>query len=138
MTKVSPKKIKGKWHDGYALDFHTVSSDFIGYNEYGHPQFDTKYTDIGNLLYRLKSQKDRSVIEEIVKTAAAFVQSKSWTIDLVVPVPASNARSFQPVVVLAERLAKSLKVKCCNNCVIKIKDTTQIKNVLEAKGRRKM
>jgi competence protein ComFC len=52
MVKTSPKKLKGPWEDGYALDIHTISSEFIGHNEFGHPQFDTKRTEIGELLYR--------------------------------------------------------------------------------------
>ncbi len=136
--KISPKKIKGPWVDGYALDFHTVGSDFIGYDEYGHPQFDTKYTEIGELLYRLKSKKDKSVINEIVTTAADFVKSKRWSFDLIIPVPPSSSRSFQPVVVLAERLAKALSIEYCDSCVEKIKDTPQLKSVFDVNERKKL
>jgi len=138
MVKISPKKIKGQWVDGYALDFHMVSSTFIGYDDYGHEQFDTKRSEIGELLYRLKYKKDKSVINEMVTTAADFVKSKRWSFDLLIPVPPSSSRSFQPVVVLAELLAKALSIEYCGDCVEKIKDTPQLKNVSDVNERKKL
>jgi len=38
---VDIKRIDGVWTLGYSLDKHTISSTPIGYNEYGHMQFDT-------------------------------------------------------------------------------------------------
>ena len=137
MIKISPKKITGQWVEGYALDFHTVSSKPSHY-EYGHLQFDTKRTEIGEYLHRLKYKKDKSVIEDIVRTAADFVRSKSWPVDLVVSVPPSSNRSFQPVVVLAEQLAKVLNIEYCGNCVEKIKGTPQLKNVFDDNERKKL
>ena len=138
MVKISPKKIKGQWVDGYALDFHMVSSTFIGYDDYGHEQFDTKRSEIGELLYRLKYKKDKSVINEMVTTAADFVKSKRWSFDLLIQVPPSSSRSFQPVVVLAELLAKALSIEYCGDCVEKIKDTPQLKNVSDVNERKKL
>lgn len=138
MIKISPKKIAGPWVDGYALDFHTVGSDFIGYDEYGHEKFDTKYTEIGELLYRLKSKKDNSVVEEIIEIATDFVISKKWSINLVIPVPPSNYRVCQPVIVLAEQVAKALSIEYCGDCVKKIKDTPQLKNVFDINERKKL
>lgn len=137
-VKISPKKITGAWLDGYALDHHTISSDFIGHDGYGYPRYENKYTPLGELLYRLKSKKDESVIEEIITTASNFVYSKSWAIDLLIPVPPSGNRSFQPVVVLAEKLAKAIGVKFCDNCVTKIKNTPQLKNVFDVAERKKL
>jgi competence protein ComFC len=54
MTKFTPRKIIGKWRDGVALDLHTLSSEFIGYDEFGHARFDTVRSPIGELLYKLK------------------------------------------------------------------------------------
>ena len=33
---MNPKRIKGAWTDGYTLDEHTITSEFLGYDEYGH------------------------------------------------------------------------------------------------------
>ena len=43
---INPKKLNGPRGDGYVLDAHTVSSEFIGYNEFGHPMFDTQRTEL--------------------------------------------------------------------------------------------
>jgi len=138
MIKISPKKIKGKWDDGYALDFHTVSSDYVGDDEYGHPQFATTRTAIGELLYQLKYGQDRSAIEAIVTTIGNFVREKSWPIDLVIPVPASCYRPFQPVVALAKRLADNLNVTFCGGCVAKVKDIPELKNIFDFNKRTKL
>ena len=36
--------IRGAWRDGYPLDYHTISSTCVGYNEFGHPLFYTQRT----------------------------------------------------------------------------------------------
>lgn len=138
MIKISPNKIKGKWDDGYALDFHTVSSDYVGDDEYGRPQFATTRTAMGELLYRLKYGGDESIIEVIVTTASNFVRAKSWPIDLVIPVPASRSRTFQPVVALAKRLADDLKIAFCGGCVAKIKDIPELKDIFDFNKRAKL
>ncbi len=56
MIKINPKKIKSDQFEGYTLDIHTISSDFLGYDGYGHAQFDTQRSEMGELLYRLKYQ----------------------------------------------------------------------------------
>jgi len=35
-------KIKGNWKKGFALDLHTISSEYLGKNEFGHDHYDTK------------------------------------------------------------------------------------------------
>ena len=75
MMEISPRQIKGKWTCGYSLDYHTISSEYIGDDEYGHPQFETKRSDMGELLYRLKYKSDRSVLRIIVDTASEFLNN---------------------------------------------------------------
>jgi len=138
MIKIAPRKIKGNWDDGYALDFHTVTSDYVGDDEYGHPQYATTRTDMGELLYRLKYKRDTSVIDPIVTTAGNFVRAKPWQIDLLIPVPASRPRTFQPVVGLAKRLAEDLKVAFCGGCVAKVRDIPELKNIFDFAERTKL
>src|ERR1035441_9820644 len=40
-AKINPRKLRGPWTGGYALDVHTTSSTMIGHNAYGHAVFDT-------------------------------------------------------------------------------------------------
>jgi hypothetical protein len=60
MAKYQARKLAGPWKSGYVLDLHTTSSVLIGYNEFGHAQFDTTYSEIGGLLNRLKYHSDKS------------------------------------------------------------------------------
>jgi len=138
MIEISPKEIKGKWDKGFALDFHTVSSVCIGYDEYGHPQFDTKRTVMGELLYRLKYGQDRSVLEPIVATAAHFIKTKAWSTDLLIPVAPSRFRRFQPVVAIAEQPAQALEVRFCGSCLVKVQDHPELKNIYEYEKRIKL
>ncbi|MEW5722515.1 MAG: ComF family protein, partial [Thermodesulfobacteriota bacterium] len=64
--EIHPIKIIGNWEIGYALDVHTVSSQFLGYEDSGKKVFDTERSKIGELLYRLKYKSDRTTIPEIV------------------------------------------------------------------------
>jgi competence protein ComFC len=66
VTKIHPRKIDGPWADGRVLDLHSTGSEFLGYDEYGHEQFDTRRTEVGDLLYRLKYRNDLSALEEII------------------------------------------------------------------------
>ena len=130
--KISPRRIKGKWTCGYSLDLHTLSSEYIGDNEYGHPQFDTKYSDMGGLLNRLKYKSDKSVLRIIVDTVAEFLNSKSWAVDLIVSVPPSReTRAFQPVIAVAKGVSKFTGIKLCTDCVVKIKKTPELKDIYE-------
>lgn len=60
--QLSPRAMFGAWDDGRSLDRHVCNSELVGYNEYGHPQFDTTRTELGELLYRLKYKGDQSTI----------------------------------------------------------------------------
>jgi hypothetical protein len=51
--KFTPRRINGAWREGFALDLHTLSSEYVGDDEFGHPRFDTIRTEIGELLYQL-------------------------------------------------------------------------------------
>ena len=132
MAEIHPKGIRGNWKEGFALDFHTLRSEYIGDDEYGHPQFDTTRSEIGDLLYRLKYKKDKSVLGEIVTTATEFIKSTNWALDLVVSVPPSRkGRAFQPVPPVAKGIASALGIDVCIDCVIKVKETPELKGIFD-------
>jgi predicted amidophosphoribosyltransferase len=136
MVKIAPKRIAGTRHEGFALDYHTVSSVMVGYNTYGRPEFKTTYTPIGELLYRLKNNRDLSVVEEIAETAWDFVRKWGIVCSAIVPVPPSNmTRTVQPVAIVGERLASALKLDWLNSAIKKVRATPQLKDVLEAAKR---
>lgn len=129
MVETHPKEIKGSWDQGYVLDVHTVSSTMIGYNEFGHPEFDTVRSALGELVYRLKYKWDKGAIPPIIETLAAFVNGWGIHPNAIVPMPPSKQRSFQPVIEMTEGLAESLKIPPNVTSLKKTKATPQMKDV---------
>ncbi|HME57996.1 MAG TPA: hypothetical protein VKF63_06645 [Terracidiphilus sp.] len=135
--EIHPRKIKGKWEDGYALDFHTLSSRFVGYNGYGHPEFDTTRSELGELLYKLKYHADTEAVESLAATVVDFLR-KQWTIeiDLIVPVPPSDtSRKRQPVLEVAQAISDRNGIALCSSCIQKVKQTPQLKNIYDYEER---
>lgn len=141
MVSVKPIKLSGNWTQGYALDIHTVDSTFIGYDEYGHEVFDTRRSEIGELLYGLKYKSDKTALDEIIDTAANFLKSR-WKIvdatDAIMPVPPSRNRAFQPVLKITKGLSSRLKIPFHDDLLVKTKETPELKNVYEYEMRMKL
>ncbi len=136
MAPIHPIKISGRWHEGFALDYQTLDSTFIGYDEFGHPVFDTKRTELGELLYRLKYKADGSVVGELADAAAGFVRSWVSGVQLIVPVPPSKSeRTQQPVLVLAQALCERLGIPLGMNAVVRVKNVPELKNVYDRDAR---
>jgi len=131
MVNVRPMRIPGRWHGGYVLDYHTVSSTYIGDNSFGHPMFDTKRTEIGELLFRLKNRSDYSVVDEIAETAADFVNSWKNGAALILPVAPSGERARQPVYVLADALGKRVGIPVEFKCLMRAKKISELKNIYD-------
>jgi competence protein ComFC len=129
VVNVRPMRIPGRWREGYVLDYHTLGSTYVGDDEYGHPMFDTKRSDVGELLYRLKYRADVSVLDELVNTAASFVRSWNPGVTVLIPVPPSRARSQQPVHLIVEALGRAIGIPVDLNGVARVKQTPELKNV---------
>ena len=106
MANFQPRRIIGKWSQGYALDLHTVSSVFLGHDQYGHAHYDNTYSEVGQLLFRLKYRSNQSGVEELAEAVERFIKEWNPGADIIVPVPPSNQRAVQPVFVLAEAISK--------------------------------
>lgn len=129
-AEINPRKLHGPWKDGYALDFHTLSSVFIGHDAYGRAQFDTKRSPVGELLYRLKYGNDRKAIPELIEAIMEFWASWKPSVDAVIPAPPSNlGRRNQPVIAIATGLAEALHVPVYTEALSKAKNTPELKNV---------
>ncbi len=85
-----PMRIPGRWREGFALTYYTVSSTYLGDDAFGHPMFDTKRSEIGELVYRLKYRSDSCALDELVGAAAGFVRSWNPGATVIVPVPPSR------------------------------------------------
>lgn len=133
MTTIKPIELKGKWVKGFALDLHTLESEYLGDNEFGRPTFKTKRTELGELVFRLKNRGDKSGLDDIIHTASDFLINQ-WKIakilDYIIPAPPSNlGRSFQPVNEIAEGLCNTLNIPLCIDSLVKIKATPELKGI---------
>jgi predicted amidophosphoribosyltransferase len=130
--RLDPARLEGVWRLGWALDFHTISSEFLGYDDAGNARFDTRRTDLGELVYRLKYRGDLEALEGIAKAVADFLSTKPVTlsrVDIVVPVPSSTERAAQPVMAIAKRVAELLVKPFLGGAVRKTRETPQLKTI---------
>jgi competence protein ComFC len=135
IVKINPIAIAGHWKSGVALDLHTISSTPIGYNDFGYMQFETVRSEIAELLFLLKNRADRSAAGPIIETAADFLGRHRDKFDLIVPVPPSQQRSVQPVVIMAEGIGQALGVPVLS-CVTTTRSTGQLKNITDPDERK--
>jgi predicted amidophosphoribosyltransferase len=128
VVKTNPIRLPpSPWVEGYVLDYHTVSSTPTGDPYY---RFDTKRTELGELLFQLKYRAGGTkVLADIVDAAAKFVEGWKPPIDCVVPSPPSLTRSAQPAVDIARELAARLRVPVFYEALVKVKTTPQMKNI---------
>ncbi len=127
--EVNVKEIQGIWTRGYSLDKHTTSSTPIGYNEYGHMQFDTIRPEVGEALYQLKYRSDYSQIPIIANQLYQSLGSVFSSCGLIIPMPASKHRLRQPVTEIARELAKLMGIPCVENLLVKTTATPAMKDI---------
>ena len=136
MANSNPVKIEGQWKEGFALDVHTLASDYLGDDEFGRPTFRTTRTALGELLYRLKYQGDASAVDGIVEAASTFVRSWNPGAEVIVPVPPTRAtRPHQPVVTLATAVGARLGLSVLSECVRLRKEIPELKDVFDLDAR---
>lgn len=136
IVKINPMKLPPTpWVEGYVLDYHTVSSTPTGDPYY---RFDTKRTALGELLFRLKYRGASDAINDVVDTVEQFLKEWKPPVDCMVPTPFSLARKTQPVAEVARMLAMRLGLPLCENAVVKIKETPQMKNIDDWSERQKL
>jgi len=130
-VEINPTRIAGRWSHGFTLDLHTTSSGLAGRDGYGHPQFASKRSELGELLYRLKFRGDKSVVPEIAEVVGTFADSYLPQVNLIVPVPPSTPRKEQPVILLAHAIGARIGIPVFEDCVWKVRETSQLKNVFD-------
>lgn len=118
---IHPIQLPGEWDQGWALDTHTISSEYIGDDPFGHPRYDTTRSDIGELMYQLKYRVNTNVLPAIVDEVTRFLESKELLscIDLIIPVPPTKDRPFQPVFAIAEAVAKQNSIFFSDDALVK-------------------
>lgn len=126
------RKISGNWDAGFALDKHSLHSEYIGDDAYGHPQFDTTRTEVGEALFRLKYRNDYSKVEVLAADVVDNLVPRFSKIGFIVPMPPSYPRKRQPVVEIARAVGQLLGVPMFDNLLVKrpaASGTQQVKNL---------
>jgi competence protein ComFC len=135
MLTIHPMRIPGRWREGYVLDYHTVSSTYLGDDQYGHPVLVTKRSEIGDLLFRWKYRANRSALEDLVATIGEFLKSWKPDVDLIIPVPPTRLRSHKPLLTLAKELGERVSIAVRPEAVVRAKEIPELKNVYDFEER---
>jgi predicted amidophosphoribosyltransferase len=122
-------KISGDWSDGLVLDWHVAHSEFLGHNQFGHPEYNTVRTEIGEALYQLKYRSDLTQIDTLAKTMADAIKLNFPPVAFIVPMPPSKQRTVQPLLLLAKKVAEILGIPIFDNILLKIGTTPQMKDI---------
>jgi competence protein ComFC len=127
---------------GYALDIHTTNSVYLGDDDYGHPHFKNEYSQLGELVLKLKYRNDKTVIKDIVEVVVDFLKNE-WkivhSIDYIVPVPPSHLnREYQPVYEIIKDLGSIIHVPLSLNTLVKTKVTQELKDVVNYEKRKEV
>lgn len=130
-------KLNGNWKIGFAHDVHTLSSTYMGVNEYGRDRWDTTRSEMGELVYQLKYQNNRFAITKIVDLLSKYKGLE--TMDAIIPVPCSNkSRLVQPVYEIAQELGKRVRVQVLDNVLIKADGGSELKNIDDPHKRKEL
>nr|WP_306263369.1 ComF family protein [Pararhizobium sp. IMCC3301] len=101
-------RLEGNWKKGLAFDLHTLASTYLGTDEFGHDRWDTTRSEMGELVYQLKYQNDKSVVPKIVELLKPIGKIEQF--DAIIPVPSSKDRPYQPVDEIAKALGEQRSV----------------------------
>ncbi len=123
--QVNVREIKGNWDGGYVLDKHTLSSTFIGYNEHGHAQFDTKRSEAGESLFQLKYRNGKDQAALLAQQVATSIVPMFEKLELIIPMPASTVRAWQPVDEVAKELGKLIGIPVIEGALVKLPQEVQ-------------
>lgn len=119
LSSSHPRPLKGNWHTGFALDFH---SSYKG--------ADWNRSGIGDLVYRLKYEMDSSVLPTLVehtrKLFDAHPEMKQF--DILLPVPSSTQREFDPVHEFCKALSRAFG-KAIQTSLVKTRQTQPQKEI---------
>ncbi len=128
---INPKRAIGNWDEGWTLDKHVISSVAIGENAWGHMEFDTTRTELGEQVFLLKNRNRISAIENIMELISPFLDD--WKViddvDVVMPAPPTKKnRLYQPAFEIAYAIAEYTRKSYVDDVLEKTSDV-QSKNL---------
>jgi predicted amidophosphoribosyltransferase len=128
LNQPRPRPLKGPWFAGWALDYH---SRYVGRNQIR--------SAVGTLVYNYKYQGEHHLADDLVDRWVVLLalHPDLPQPQVVIPIPPSTLRKFDPVSHLAERLASRLDIPAMINTLGKTRTTQPQKelNSLVAKQR---
>lgn len=125
---LQPQGIAGPWKSGFVLDWHTIESACTGENELGYPLFETRRSDIGELLFRLKYRNDLTALTPLAECAAHYLGKVRERFDVVAPVPPSKQeREIKPTVELAREIGRLLQLPVACTALVRVHSIRSIK-----------
>lgn len=121
---ISPIKLVGDWDEGWALDKHIVFSEYIGTDVYGNSTFNNIRSELGELLFYFKYRGKYDNLSKIIELIKPFLDK--WVImdeiDIIIPVPSSRNRLYQPANEIAYAISKLYKIDFTDDVLRKISD----------------
>ena len=126
--------LEGNWVEGYAFDIHTVSSEYQGEDDFGHSQYNTIRTEMGELVYQLKYQDNPAVVNKIVDLLQNIKGLNKM--DVIIPIPPSNQdRTNQPVYSIATELGCRFGITVYLDALGKSKESKELKEITDPEKR---
>lgn len=122
-------KIDGEWNLGYVLDWHTKYSEFLGHDQFGHAQYNTVRSEVGEALFQLKYRSDLTKVDPLAETFVENLRTFFQSASFIVPMPPSKHRINQPVIMLAQKISEKLNIPFFENVLLKNGVTSQMKNI---------
>jgi competence protein ComFC len=138
---INPIEVTGAWRRGWALDYHTLSSEFLGYDQHGNAQFETKRSQLGESLYQLKYRQEYDQAKIVARMMYDFIVNTppfQSRIDLIVPMPSSTQRPRQPVEEMAKELGVLINIPVDVQAIVKVRETPGLKGIFDPEQRREL
>jgi len=121
---INPIKLIGNWDEGWALDNHIITSIYTGTDIYGHDTYNSNRSELGELLYYFKYRGKYDNLDKIIELINPFLNKwdKLDDVDIIIPVPSSKTRIYQPATEIAYYIADNYKINFGENVLNKVSD----------------
>ena len=106
-----------------------LKSTFTGYDSYGHPQFDSTRTEVGEALYQLKFKADWNQVEPLAQSIADRIYLEFENVGFIIPMPATKVRLRQPVLEIATQLGRLVNKPVFCNILLKTPNGKPLKDL---------
>lgn len=127
---INPIRLIGSWDEGWAMDKHTISSQYTGVDMYGHDTYSNVRSDLGELLYHFKYRGQYDNLYRIIDLIDPFLDR--WNImpdvDTIIPVPPTKIRKYQPAEEIACAIAHRYGIRF-NKDILKKLSNVESKNM---------